>query len=112
MKCDHCGHEWIAISPVGAQELECPQCGEMTSIYSDIAVEYTTVTLRFMYLEGGRPESGVVVLGAWTNGDEFHITPSVWDSNRQRWLDHGGSFALDTDYWLYAWAEWPDAPPQ
>jgi len=32
MKCDHCGYEWISVSPVEAQELECPVCHEMTSV--------------------------------------------------------------------------------
>ena len=110
MKCYYCNHDWIAVSPVEAQELECPQCHKMTSVLPATAVEYATVTLRFTYLEGGRPEPGVAVLGAWTNGTEFHVTPSVWDGHVWR-DDDNGRFALNAEYRIYAWAEWPAAPP-
>ena len=111
MKCDHCEYEWVAVSPIEARELECSQCGKMTTVYPATATAYATATLRFIYIEGGKPEPGTAVLGAWTNGDEFHVTLSVWDSDKQQWLDHDGSFALDVNYQLYAWAEWPAAPP-
>lgn len=109
MKCDHCDHCWIAIAPVSATALECPKCHEMTPMRT--AVAYTTVDLRFTYIEGGMPESGIATLGAWTNGDEFHVAPSVWDDNKQHWLDRDNHFAQDDDYHLYAWAKWPKAPP-
>ena len=32
MKCDKCNHEWVAISPLGTQELECPSCHEMVAL--------------------------------------------------------------------------------
>ena len=31
VKCDHCGHEWTAISPIKGEDctqLECPECGK------------------------------------------------------------------------------------
>lgn len=32
MKCDWCGHEWVAVSPTSAANLECPNCGELTAV--------------------------------------------------------------------------------
>lgn len=29
VKCDLCGHEWIAVRPEGLQKLECPNCHNM-----------------------------------------------------------------------------------
>jgi len=110
MKCDFCGHEWVAVSPVEAQELECPQCGKMTPLYQDTAVAYSVIKLQFYHPEDKLPEPGVAVLGAWMGGDEFHIAPSTWYNAIDRWLDWDGEFAYN-DYQLYAWAEWPDAPP-
>ena len=108
MKCDHCGYYWIAVAPLSAIVLECPSCHKMTSL-DCTSVEYAIIDLRFTYFEDDIPETGIAVLGAWTNDDEFHVTPSVWDGSK--WLDHDRSFALDDDYHLYAWAEWPIAPP-
>ena len=95
--------------PFDADALECPECHKMTPVRT--AVAYATVDLRFMYIEGGMPESRIAVLGAWTNGDDFHVEPSVWDDGEQRWIDRGNCFASDADYQMYAWAEWPEAPP-
>jgi hypothetical protein len=30
MKCDACGHEWIAVHPVQAEYLACGCCGQFT----------------------------------------------------------------------------------
>ena len=109
MKCDYCDYHWVAVAPVSATALECPKCHEMTPVRT--AVAYTMISLQFTYIEGGMPEPGIAVLGAWTNGDEFHVTPSVWDGDGQRWVDHDNSLASDADYRLYAWAGWPEAPP-
>jgi phage FluMu protein Com len=29
MKCNECGHLWMAVSPVVAEYLECPNCSHM-----------------------------------------------------------------------------------
>jgi hypothetical protein len=31
--CIACRHEWVAVAPVGAVDLECPQCGTMKGRY-------------------------------------------------------------------------------
>lgn len=28
--CKHCSHQWIAVAPTGAKELECPACHKMS----------------------------------------------------------------------------------
>lgn len=30
MDCDHCGHAWVSVYPLGTRELECPRCGNYT----------------------------------------------------------------------------------
>ena len=110
MKCDYCDQHWIAVAPVSATALECPECHKMTPVRT--AVAYSTTDPQFTYIEDGIPEPGVMVLGAWTNGDEFHVAPSVWDDDAQCWLEDSNDVcALGSDYYLYAWAKWPDAPP-
>lgn len=32
-RCDTCGHDWVAVAPVGALPLECPVCGDMKGWY-------------------------------------------------------------------------------
>jgi len=32
-KCIGCLYEWVAVSPVGATELECPECGTLKGVY-------------------------------------------------------------------------------
>lgn len=32
VECDVCGHDWIAMYPIDAQELECPKCHQMAKI--------------------------------------------------------------------------------
>ena len=32
MICENCGHYWVAVYPVGAERLECPECGYMTRL--------------------------------------------------------------------------------
>jgi hypothetical protein len=29
VKCDLCGHEWVAVRPAGLTKLECPNCGNI-----------------------------------------------------------------------------------
>ena len=53
-----------------------------------------------------KPPSDITVLGAWTNGHEFHVVPSTWSENERAWygecgMDHGD---------VYAWIPWPMAP--
>lgn len=31
--CSGCHHEWQAVAPVGAWELECPKCGRMMGLW-------------------------------------------------------------------------------
>lgn len=30
VECSICTHEWIAVRPLGTDEVECPNCGNMT----------------------------------------------------------------------------------
>lgn len=32
-RCLHCGHEWVAVAPVGVDFLECPACGLEKGVY-------------------------------------------------------------------------------
>ena len=31
-ECLQCGHEWVAVWPLGADELECPACGSADTV--------------------------------------------------------------------------------
>lgn len=31
-ECLTCGHEWLAVWPLGANDLECPNCGESDTV--------------------------------------------------------------------------------
>lgn len=31
--CIQCGHEWIAVSPTGTTQLECPECHTLKGLY-------------------------------------------------------------------------------
>lgn len=31
VKCDLCGHSWVAVRPLGVEKLECPNCGNMVN---------------------------------------------------------------------------------
>ena len=39
--CLHCKHEWVAVSPVGVDTLECSECGLMKGVYSNIIMPET-----------------------------------------------------------------------
>jgi len=32
-KCLTCNHEWVAVSPTGTVEMECPKCGTWKGVY-------------------------------------------------------------------------------
>lgn len=32
-KCLACGHKWVAVAPLGIDELECPDCGTMRGVF-------------------------------------------------------------------------------
>lgn len=55
MKCGHCDYEWVAVSPVGTRELECPSCGEMTAVL--ISREEA---IRASFSRGGVLEAGLL----------------------------------------------------
>lgn len=38
-KCLACGHEWVAVAPVGGSEFECPQCGCMKGVYQMFVID-------------------------------------------------------------------------
>jgi phage FluMu protein Com len=59
-RCLHCGHIYVAVSPVGTvEELECPQCGLFKSIYQGLT----------------EPPKGVRWVCA-CGGDLFYIVPA------------------------------------
>ena len=31
--CTGCGHEWVAVAPVGMTQLECPECGSSKGLF-------------------------------------------------------------------------------
>lgn len=33
--CGNCRHEWIAVSPIGALPLECPECGSVKGMWKN-----------------------------------------------------------------------------
>lgn len=56
-----------------------------------------------------RPMRGICILGAWVNGTNTRVVcASCWDG--QRWRSDGPPSEL-TGWRLYAWQEWPLAPP-
>ena len=36
--CKECGHEWVAVAPVGTVELKCPKCHTMKGIWKNPCV--------------------------------------------------------------------------
>lgn len=55
------------------------------------------------------PVRGITVLGAWVNGTNTRIVcASSWDG--QRWCSDGPPSTFE-GWRLYAWMEWPLAPP-
>lgn len=63
--------------------------------------------MNWHYTTQALPPSNLVVLAAWTNGDEFHVIPSTWDDDRKEWTSQEGP---RDDLYVYAWAAWPNAP--
>ena len=64
------------------------------------------------YIENGLPEPDLAVLAAWTNGDECHVTPSCFDKRNQQWQDFEANFSDEwSEFHVYAWQDWPEAPP-
>lgn len=38
-QCLQCGHEWVAVWPLAAEPLECPQCGSSDTVREQQAVQ-------------------------------------------------------------------------
>ena len=48
VKCDLCGHEWVAVRPEGVLRLECPNCGNIAN-FENIKIEMNkTIIVRIM----------------------------------------------------------------
>ncbi len=37
-KCMHCEHRWMAVSPIGITQFECPECGLLKGVFYAYAV--------------------------------------------------------------------------
>lgn len=46
-ECLNCGHEWIAVWPLGCPSLECPKCGDNDTVRDSVEPGTPTQANRF-----------------------------------------------------------------